>query len=350
MPQLVDNSKTNLNSFVLKLKNNTLVSQNVVLFDLIGTYNATNALVTDIDYTWDLTTGLANAVTNNYSTLVILAQITAGGPFSTFIYTNPSGTFTTIAQVLIGLNSFGLSTFTLVSGNTITTDVTTNNVVYSSISLTGLFTSVQFQGGDTYVSTGSVIYNTDFIKDLTQGTITLINQSNPFWINAGNQTDGPYNRSGIWSRASPQNPSSELGFYANINVASPTNVYMGFGFGADNCIININNVNIINITGGNAPVVDPGTLAYNIFHQTSGLSGYGSAQGNWFIIPVTLAAGNNLIQMTSNYFGTGPDGSEPAGIGMEIYENTAAQIAAATDYSTLNVLFKSSNYAPSIMF
>lgn len=64
----------------------------------------------------------------------------------------------------------------------------------------------------------------------------------------------------------------------------------------------------------------------------------------WSIIPVSLIAGNNLIQFSAK-------GNINLDVmGLEVYDNTAAEIAAATSASQLNVLFSSIDYVGQLMF
>lgn len=58
----------------------------------------------------------------------------------------------------------------------------------------------------------------------------------------------------------------------------------------------------------------------------------------WHIIPINIIPGINYV----NLIGTG-DGSVNDALAMVVYDNTAAQIAAATNDSQLVILFKSSN-------
>lgn len=58
----------------------------------------------------------------------------------------------------------------------------------------------------------------------------------------------------------------------------------------------------------------------------------------WHIVPVTLTAGDHYFTIGySNH-------SSASGLGVEMYDNTAAQLRAATSYSTLNLIFSTADF------
>ena len=64
----------------------------------------------------------------------------------------------------------------------------------------------------------------------------------------------------------------------------------------------------------------------------------------WYIFPVQLASGVNILQATSV-----ADGFNNV-MGVEVYDNTKAEIMSATNLNELNILFSSINYLSQQMF
>jgi hypothetical protein len=67
----------------------------------------------------------------------------------------------------------------------------------------------------------------------------------------------------------------------------------------------------------------------------------------WYIIPVNFVAGENIVQFINK------DNATTNTIkisGMEIYDNTSAEIQAATAYNQLNLLFSSVDYTSKLFF
>jgi hypothetical protein len=126
---------------------------------------------------------------------------------------------------------------------------------------------------------------------------------------------GPLNRCGIWTfpytTGNRQPLNTPIGFSKTINVSS-TKTYL-IGIGADN----------------NFSVSIDGTM---IIEKT------GSALENftiWHVYPIQLTAGQHIIEMS------GVNSGASASFGVEIYDNTVAQLESITSYSdpVLNLLF-----------
>lgn len=158
-------------------------------------------------------------------------------------------------------------------------------------------------------STGGLIY----------GRMTL----SPQWANiAANLVDGPMNREGVWIDADcngTRDPLSggqqtTIAFMYN-NPGPPKTVYVGMG--ADNqWKLVVNGVQVAEM------FPSAGQLPFKI----------------WHIMPVGLVTGVNYI----NGIAQG-DGSVQDSIGMVVYDNTPAQILAASNDAALNILFKTSS-------
>jgi len=184
---------------------------------------------------------------------------------------------------------------------------------------------------DSYTICGSWIYSSYAINGT--GTASQISVSNPFWVNgpgtcfvAGNFTDGPLNRTALWA-PSPQ-PSQQIGFSYCVNIPSSKTYYIGIG--ADNRgIIKIDGVTILDQDGA----------AMDAQYGTPGSS---APFRVWAIYPVTILSGFHVIEILGE---NGPEPlPNPAAIGAEIYDNSAAEIAAATSYAQLNLLFSTKDH------
>lgn len=173
------------------------------------------------------------------------------------------------------------------------------------------------------------------------GSFTQIPYSNPFWVNGpgyptstGTTSAGPQNRSGVWSStlAVPQ----DVGFTVCINITEEGVYYMGIG---------CDDYAIIRLDG--TTVIQQDLVALQTYFVAHGypLSDAPSMGLHfWYIYPITLTAGNHILELVGhNSIGTAP-GS--ASIGCEIYKLTPTQIAAATSYVDLGagLLFSSKNY------
>jgi hypothetical protein len=122
-----------------------------------------------------------------------------------------------------------------------------------------------------------------------------------------------------------------IGTIAQIQSNAAKTVYIGFGF--DNFgELYVNNQKIVSIT----TIAEQDAVAANIGAILGG-SYPGSAVlfRFWQIVPVQLQAGQNIIQVIN--INTSSSGC----FGMEIYDNTAAEIAAATSYADLTMLYRS---------
>jgi hypothetical protein len=179
---------------------------------------------------------------------------------------------------------------------------------------------------DVYSTLGSFIYDFGFNVNGT-GTTTRISLSNPFWVNGpgdgGNHTltDGPLNRCGLWTTTTLND--QDIGFSVCINLPETKVYYIGIA-GDNSCKIVIDGTVVVN--------QDPTAVATQF--------GYGLASTfkAWHIYPFTLSSGPHTIEL----IGHNDDGD--AAMGAEIYNNTAAEIAAATSYTDLNLVFSTKDY------
>lgn len=329
---------TDMESFSLTIKNNSSSEQQVTLFDLYGKISNGDT----ITFAWDLTQDLANAVIFNFDRVNILSKGTnPTAPYSNFVYINPAGTFTDVIQVVAGLNTMGLGNFTNPSANLISIDTTTN--LFSSIVLSALYPSNLIAGGPNFAIDGSFIYDAGFGADLSSGNLVRIPTSNLFWTNAFHGLSaGPFNRSALWSSDAPVNttPLLDIGVFANVVATEAKTVYLGFSTIGEAAIY-VNNSQVINISGS-----DAGPIFDNI-NAVLGTTLSGALFNLWAIVPIDLVVGDNIIQFIAASIS---GGTTPAALGLEVYDNTPAEITAATSYADLNLLYTSSDFIPANMF
>lgn len=154
------------------------------------------------------------------------------------------------------------------------------------------------------------------------GTYTQIPTSVPFWINnggvctPGNNVAGPMNRTAIWATTTLDNQT--VGFTFCLTAAVTKTYYIGVGF---------DNYGQISIDGVTILLTDnfsPNPLE------------------NWCIYPILIPAGNHVIEVIGINGVSAPP--NPGAIAMEIYDNTKAQILAATSYGDLTLLFSSADH------
>lgn len=178
----------------------------------------------------------------------------------------------------------------------------------------------------SYSACGSYIYSPGYNVNGT-GTSAQISTANTFWCNGGTcvdntLVDGPLNRCGLWSSVVSSN--QDIGFGVCIEITETKTYYVAIA--CDNYgIIKLDGVTIVqqNVAALAAQYPLAGLLVtFRIFH----------------IYPVELTAGSHILEM----FGHNDSGT--AALGCEIYNNTSAEIAAATSYSGLNLVFSSKDY------
>ncbi|MFX1703454.1 hypothetical protein PV783_05840 [Chitinophaga sp. CC14] len=128
---------------------------------------------------------------------------------------------------------------------------------------------------------------------------------------------GPMNRAGVWANVSSTN-------WVTVSVKKTltrSGTYY-IGVAADNHFkVSIDGVEIARYS-----TTDQGAFEF------------------WFILPVTITAGTHVITISAR--NTGGD----AGIAAEMYDNTEAQIRAATSYSMLNLVFSTKDMANSTIY
>ena len=308
----------------INLLNTTSKTQTVTLFDATNKYN--QQALGGSTYAYDLTAELANAAINGNKSIVVIAQALSGGGYVAYQYTSGSA-ITTIADAITGLNSLGIGTWVNPSGNL--AELTTPDYILSNVSITDIFVA-NATSATAYSAVGSLIYDADFQTNGV-GTVNLIDISNSFWRNIpANTTDGPMNRNAVWNNASI--PLLEwIGTDISVFMPQAGTVYIGLG--ADNVArFWVNGNLILNM--------DVAAMKVSLDAQLPAYTYVNAAQipfYYWHIFPINLPAGYSSILVQND------NTSASGALGIEVYNNTAAEIAAATSYSTLNLLYQSAN-------
>lgn len=168
-----------------------------------------------------------------------------------------------------------------------------------------------------YSSNGMKIYNPGY--SITGDGANTLTTLNAYWINPSNTSLilGPMNRNGIWvdnngdGIVDPLQAGKKLEVSFNFISAIQKTYFIGIG-GDNKFKITINGI----------VIVDRTDIISDNFRY-------------WNVYPVVLNAGYNLI----SFAGEG-DGSVSDCLAAEIYENTQAQITAATQDSDLTLRFR----------
>ena len=132
---------------------------------------------------------------------------------------------------------------------------------------------------------------------------------------------GPCNRYGIWAddgASSTDLPFNKwIGFSKCITIAQSKIYYVGL-FADNNFKLRLNSQTILNTyqTGGS-------------LNSTQATFFY------WHIYPIFIPAGNNTLELT------GINLAQTGAFGCVIYDNTVAQLVAATSDANLNIIFNS---------
>lgn len=172
---------------------------------------------------------------------------------------------------------------------------------------------------------GALLFAPGFNSD-GSGTVVQALIVPHFWVNGAtvwstatrNNTDSRMNAAGIWvSGHSDGSPYNEfIGFSRKITTLAAKRVYVGIA--GDNTVrITLNGTELLTMTNQ-----------------------LGGANFNyWSIYPIDLIEGDNYVEV----FGSNSGG--PAGFAAEIYDNTQAQLIAATSVGDLNIIFTTSSLA-----
>lgn len=191
------------------------------------------------------------------------------------------------------------------------------------------YTLIKADGFATYSAGGTRVYNPGFNVDGSSVPASTLT-TNIIWKNlAANTTDGPLNRSGIWTNQySGSGPTK---------IMLPLDTWIGF----NTCLTGLvaGKTYYIGIAGDNDyKLTLDGTTILNtkLIGLNNGSFFY------WHIYPVTVGGGTSILGL----FGlnrTTANLPNLASFGCEIYDNTLSQINSATNINQLNVIFNSSD-------
>lgn len=151
---------------------------------------------------------------------------------------------------------------------------------------------------------------------------TLVN-TGTFWKNSFTTANGRLNNCGLWRKetcvSTPWLDTAweYIGFSKTITLTAAKTVYIG---------MSMDNIGKVKINGSNF-IVQPGTDTVGPIDAPTNNFDY------WHIYPVALAAGSHIIELLALNQGS------VAIMGLEIYDNTEAEILAATNESMLNFIF-----------
>ncbi len=172
-----------------------------------------------------------------------------------------------------------------------------------------------------YSEFGTLVYAPGYSIDGT-GTTTSYLTGTTVWENTGNTsgstiTDGPLNRSGIWTTLTTGPDylplDTWIGYSFCVDIASAQTYYVGLG--ADNKFS-------FRLNGQ--------TVVESVWSDTTSFK-------YWHVYPLTIPQGTNVIELF------GLNSATEAGFGCEIYNNTIDELTGATVYGDLNVIYTTAN-------
>jgi hypothetical protein len=166
--------------------------------------------------------------------------------------------------------------------------------------------------------------------DLKSGFAYQATMTTSYWKNTipTDFVKGPCNRYGIWADdgvSSTDLPFNKwVGFSKCITIAQSKIYYVGL-FADNNFKLRLNGQTILNTSLGGSLNGTQATFFY------------------WHIYPIYIPAGNNTLELT------GINAGQTGAFGCAIYDNTPAQLVAATSDANLNIIFNSRDISISII-
>jgi len=311
----MDNGNTDI---ILQVTNTTNQMQNISLFD--STENVNNPIISQTQYTFDLTSILADTV----QILVVVYSIN-NGSFSTS-YASSITNITTAQQAVDLLNNLNIGIFSIVSGNVVT--YFSGNTIISSITGAYYVSPTQHQPLLVVSNTnGSLLYNSGYSTNGV-GNFTLL-PSNTFWKNiSAGFTQGRMNNLCILGQL--PSPDRSAFYYLPINNTT-SNIYLGFSYAF---VLDGGTFPSVKVYANDTLVLNTNDAAMQTNINTILGGSYVQVQKTfWHIYPITLPIGNNVLLINI----TDATGAITQ-VGLEVYQNTAAEITSATSTSTLNIL------------
>jgi hypothetical protein len=319
----MDNGNTDI---ILQVTNTTNQTQNIILFDSFG--NPNNPIVPQNKYQF---------------TIASLAGLTSGYAFSitqnniatTIVSTNIQTTTTTGASICNLINSSGLFPSLVFSYDATSIFVYSGDIVFNAITRYSYSELTNSTTSATQNLIGAVIYDVGFTPNTGVGVPTAL-PNIPLWVNVGaNTTDGGFNRCGS-GIAVPFPTTLRFASIFNVNAPTSRTYYLGVNANISGSeepfyVVYVNGVLALRTNG---ILMNANILAY------TGIDGALEPLRNLFLVyPIQLNAGYNQVIINDIISGSGSAQIQ----GIEIYNNTKAQIQAATTLSNLNIIFTTAN-------
>ena len=176
-----------------------------------------------------------------------------------------------------------------------------------------------------YSSAGTYLYDIGFTDHLVGSSTLLTTQ--PLWREQSGQVLGPMNRDGVWvdtdcnGTKDPLTSGQVLQITYLLTLPSPATMYVGIG-GDNTFKLELNGEVIVDCDQTNPAGGPPSGNNFNF----------------WHVFPVYLIAGDNYF----TFSGVG-DGSTNDSFAAVIYDNTEAEILAATTEGDLSIVFRTSD-------
>jgi hypothetical protein len=174
-----------------------------------------------------------------------------------------------------------------------------------------------------YSSGGAKIYDPGYDAHLSASS-TFTSLLGPEWQEVPGGLSGPMNRNGIWVDTNCDGVKDVLSsgqvlqITATINLTAPQTLYVGIG-GDNTFKIDLNGTTVVDCS------------------NTFPAGGHPSDNFNfWHLIPIVFPSGTSYLTMS----GVG-DGSTNDCFAAVVYDNSSTELSAATDDTTLNILFQS---------
>jgi hypothetical protein len=180
-----------------------------------------------------------------------------------------------------------------------------------------------------YSASGTTLYSTYDTFGISVGpTITL---NNSIWKPTIG-TDGPMNRSAIWTNL--------VGSLSVINL--PINIWMGFSVCLSGSPTSAKEYYVgIGANDAYRIVLDGNEIVNTYFGPNNGTS---EPYGIWHLYPVTIGTGDHTLEIY------GLNIAKDAALGCEIYDNTFSELTASTVISDLNIVYSTSGETEAKLF
>jgi hypothetical protein len=163
----------------------------------------------------------------------------------------------------------------------------------------------------------SAIYSAAIAASLNTTTASSTRTASVAAVAAVTALTGPLNRAGMWANCSGSGPMSQwIGIQRTITANATQTIYLGVGARSSFKIM-IDALTVV--TYGGAGNVYP----YKI----------------WHIFPIQMGPGIHILSIQAN------NANEVGVLGVELYNNTSAEITAATGYEGLKLLFSTKDMA-----